>query len=203
MGARPQGSIKSNRFKSLRGRLAWLRDCLRPRRWQQWWTQGLGPRLHHWWDYQTDNRWMPTSHQSHLHLTTDLQELPSLLQWFDVILKRAIPESLPPQFLWECQLILTEGFTNAARHAHHHRPPHTPIVVEVGRCGRCLNIQIWDYGDPFDWDAKLALLKQEKRNPLEKESGRGLMFMEQLSRRVRYRRYGKRNCLMVQKSFPN
>jgi serine/threonine-protein kinase RsbW len=65
-----------------------------------------------------------------------------------------------------------------------------------------LVIEIWDCGDPFDWDAKLAALRREQHNPLEKESGRGLMFMEQLSQRVRYRRYGGRNCLMVRKVFP-
>lgn len=205
MGARPKRLIGSRRFQPLRALVRLLRGKGRDRSlWRSlrdWWTNAL-PKLRHWWDCQTDNHWLPTHHRSRLTLTTNLQELPSLLQWFEGSLKRAIPESLPPQFLWECQLIMTEGFTNATRHAHHHRPASTPIEVEVSRSGHCLNIHIWDYGDPFDWEGKLALLKQEHRNPLEKESGRGLMFMEQLSRRVHYRRYGQRNCLMVRKCFP-
>lgn len=200
MGARPKGSIAARRPASrspltslLRGKMgSRLRHLL----------LAIWLRLRHWLDRQNDNQWRPVRYRSRLKLTTDLQELPDLLQWFDRRLQQVIPERLPPQFLWECQLILTEGFTNAARHAHRHRPPQTPIVVEVGRSGRCLVIEIWDCGDPFDWDAKLAALRQEHRNPLEKESGRGLMFMEQLSQRVRYRRYGGRNCLMVRKAFP-
>ncbi|NJL90380.1 MAG: ATP-binding protein [Coleofasciculaceae cyanobacterium SM2_1_6] len=137
--------------------------------------------------------------ESCLRVTTDLQALTEVLQWFDQF-------ELPPltaDFLWQCRVVLTEGFTNAVRHAHSHLPVSTAIDLEMKLFPEYLEIKVWDQGEPFDWWGKLIAISQEDCDPLEKEGGRGLMFIKQLTDEVAYNRFAdRRNCLIVRKKIP-
>jgi serine/threonine-protein kinase RsbW len=131
-----------------------------------------------------------------LQVRNNLEQLPDLLTWFE---KLSLP--MPSQALWECQLILTEGFTNAVRHAHQTLPETTPVKVEVLLFRQALELRVWDCGQPFDLEAMLVKIGDITRDPLSQESGRGLVFMKQLSDWVRYVRQGDRNCLRIYKTL--
>jgi serine/threonine-protein kinase RsbW len=136
--------------------------------------------------------------QSCLQVETDLNAVPEVLQWFEQFTSPLLPQQLGSQ----CQLALVEGFTNAVRHAHHDLPPSTPINLELKLFARCLEMLIWDFGQPFDFQAKVqeALCQKEHRDPLEQEGGRGLIFIHQLMDEVSYVRLpDQRNCLMLRK----
>lgn len=134
--------------------------------------------------------------ESRLQVETDLNAVPEVLQWFEQFTSPLLPQ----QFCGECQLALVEGFTNAVRHAHHHLPPTTPIELELELFPQYLEMRVWDQGQPFDWQAKLDALCQEDVDPLEKEGGRGLMFMNQLTDELSYVRFtDERNCLLMRK----
>lgn len=134
--------------------------------------------------------------ESRLQVETDLNAVPEVLQWFEQFTSPLLPQ----QFCGECQLALVEGFTNAVRHAHHHLPPTTPIALELELFPQYLEMRVWDHGQPFDWQAKLEALCHEDIDPLEKEGGRGLMFMNQLTDELSYVRFtDERNCLLMRK----
>ncbi len=134
--------------------------------------------------------------EARLQVETDLNAVPEVLQWFEQFTSPLLPQ----QFCGECQLALVEGFTNAVRHAHRRLPPTTPIVLELNLFPQYLEMRVWDRGEPFDWQAKLEALCQEDIDPLEKEGGRGLMFMDQLTDELSYIRFtDDRNCLLMRK----
>lgn len=134
--------------------------------------------------------------EARLQVQTDLNAVPEVLHWFE----QFTAPVLPTQFCGESQLALVEGFTNAVRHAHHHLPPTTPIELELQLFTQYLEMRVWDRGKPFNWEAKLDTLCQEKVDPLEKEGGRGLMFMKQLTDELSYIRLtDERNCLLMRK----
>jgi serine/threonine-protein kinase RsbW len=134
--------------------------------------------------------------ESRLQVETDLNAVPEVLQWFEQFTSPLLPQ----QFCGECQLALVEGFTNAVRHAHHHLPPTTPINLDLALFPQYLEMRVWDHGQPFDWQAKLEALCHEDIDPLEKEGGRGLMFMNQLTDELSYVRFtDERNCLLMRK----
>lgn len=134
--------------------------------------------------------------QSHIQVKTDLSAVADVLQWFDQFTQSLLPE----KFRWQCQIALVEGFTNAVRHAHQHLPPTTPIDLELSVFPQCLEMRIWDQGQPFDLHAKLHALCLEQDHPLDKEGGRGLIFMCQLTDELSYDRLlDERNCLLMRK----
>jgi len=57
--------------------------------------------------------------------------------------------------LYQCQLVVSEAFTNAVRHAHNNLPRETPIELEITVFNERLKIKTWDWGEPFDLKAKL------------------------------------------------
>lgn len=136
--------------------------------------------------------------ESCLRVPTDLNSLTEVLQWFDQF-------ELPPlskEFLWQCRVVLTEGFTNAVRHAHNHLPSSTMIDLGIRLFTDYLEMKIWDQGEPFDWEGTLSVISQEEIDPLEKEGGRGLMFIKQLTDHVVYDRFSdQRNCLTLHKKL--
>lgn len=137
-------------------------------------------------------------HRSHLQVRTDLKALAEVLQWFEQFNLPCFPANL----WWQCQTALAEGFTNAVRHAHNGLPESTPIDIDVEICDHYLEIRIWDWGKPFDLEAKLASISQEPFDTLEKENGRGLIFMRKLTDEVCYTRTpDQRNCLLMRKNF--
>jgi serine/threonine-protein kinase RsbW len=134
--------------------------------------------------------------QSHLQVETDLKAVTKVLLWFEAFTSPLLTSQLQSQ----CQLAFVEGFTNAVRHAHEHLPQSTPIELEVTLFTNCIEMRIWDWGQPFDLQAKLQSLCQEELDPLEQEGGRGLMFMHQLMDEVSYVRLpDQRNCLLLRK----
>ncbi len=134
-----------------------------------------------------------------LRVNTELQALEHVLNWYEQLQNLPIPQTVFQQ----CQLVLAEGFTNAVRHAHQGLPPQTPIELEVTVFHERLEIRIWDYGQPFDMEAKLSELSQIDQDPLEAEGGRGLSFMFKLADQVTYTRTSdKRNCLVIVKCLP-
>ncbi|MEO8894165.1 MAG: ATP-binding protein [Coleofasciculaceae cyanobacterium] len=134
--------------------------------------------------------------ESRLQVESDLNAVPEVLEWFEQFTSPVLSQ----QFCGESQLALVEGFTNAVRHAHHHLPPTTPIELELELYPQYLEMRVWDKGKPFDWQAKLKALCSEDVNPLEKEGGRGLMFMNQLTDELSYVRFtDERNCLLMRK----
>lgn len=136
--------------------------------------------------------------QSHLQVTTDLNAVAEVLQWFE----RFISPQLPEGFWGGCKLALVEGFTNVVRHAHRHLPQTTPIELELKVFEQSMEMRIWDRGDPFDLLAKLQSLSEEEIDPLEKENNRGLILMDQLTDELSYERLSdERNCLFMRKSI--
>ncbi|MBE9125096.1 MULTISPECIES: ATP-binding protein [unclassified Coleofasciculus] len=134
--------------------------------------------------------------QSCLQVETDLNAVKEVLQWFE----QFVSPRWPKDFWWGCQVALEEGFTNAVRHAHRHLPPTTPIELELKVFANRLEMRIWDRGEPFDLLTKLQVLCQEKCNPLEKEDGRGLIFMYRFTDELSYQRLSdQRNCLLMLK----
>jgi serine/threonine-protein kinase RsbW len=63
-----------------------------------------------------------------------------------------------------------------------------------------LDIRIWDYGQPFDLEAKLRELKEKNQEEVLSEGGRGIEIMFKLADRVSYTRTSdERNCLVMVK----
>jgi serine/threonine-protein kinase RsbW len=136
--------------------------------------------------------------QFRLQVKTELEALIPVLQWFETHTGHLVPESV----LWQCKVALAEGFTNAVRYAHLDLPPTTPIDLELTLHRERLEMRIWDWGQPFDLEQKLASLQQSPVDPLEKESDRGLLFMRALTDRLQYIRLpDRRNCLILSKEL--
>jgi serine/threonine-protein kinase RsbW len=55
-------------------------------------------------------------------------------------------------------------------------PSETPIELEVTVFNDSLEMRIWDYGQPFDLEAKLSELREIDREQLEHKRGRVLEF---------------------------
>lgn len=63
-------------------------------------------------------------------------------------------------------------------------------------------IRIWNYGKPFDLEAKLKEIQENILDPLEHESFRGLLFMQAFTDELRYVRLeDDRNCLVMSKVY--
>jgi serine/threonine-protein kinase RsbW len=93
-----------------------------------------------------------------LQVNTDIKAVAQVLLWVEQL------ENLPiPEAVWQqCKLATIEGFTNAVRHAHKNLPLETPIELEITVFNERLEIKIWDWGKPFDFQAKLKEELQEK-----------------------------------------
>jgi serine/threonine-protein kinase RsbW len=135
--------------------------------------------------------------ESHLQVETHLNAVTQVLHWFEEFTTPLLPQPFGSQ----CQLALVEGFTNAVRHAHQGLSETTPIELELKVFANYLEMRIWDKGPPFDLQAKVnEALSQNNCDPLEKEGGRGLLFMYQLMDEMAYLRLpDQRNCLLLRK----
>ncbi|NJM76493.1 MAG: hypothetical protein HC852_12775 [Acaryochloridaceae cyanobacterium RU_4_10] len=63
----------------------------------------------------------------HIHVSTDLQELTRILDWFQSLTQASVTE----EDWMQCQIAIAEGFTNAVRHAHQALPTETPIEIDL------------------------------------------------------------------------
>ncbi|MGF1479428.1 MAG: ATP-binding protein [Cyanophyceae cyanobacterium] len=131
--------------------------------------------------------------QFHLQVNTELESLTAVLQWFE----RSTQAFVPQQTFWQCQVALTEGFTNTVRHAHRGLPTTTKIDLEISIFTNCLEMRIWNWGQPFNLN---SALKYSHEQHLFDENGRGLFFMQKLTDEIEYIRVAKRrNCLIMRK----
>jgi serine/threonine-protein kinase RsbW len=135
----------------------------------------------------------------HLQVETDMKALTFVSEWLENIVLPGLPADF--RWQWQCELIITEGFTNVVRHAHQNLPQATLIDLEVKLFADYLEIRIWDRGQPFKLEAKLHSIIQQQQNP-ESEGGRGLLFMYKLTDDLRYIRTDDlRNCLVMRKNI--
>lgn len=136
--------------------------------------------------------------QAFLQVETNLDALAEVLQWFEAL---SLP-LLSYDLWWQSQLALTEGFTNAVRHAHRGLPPKTPIQIEVCIFVDYLEMKIWDQGQPFDLETKLRMALNQPLDPFN-PGGRGLIFMHKFTNALHYiRAADQRNCLIMRKKIP-
>ncbi|NJK36803.1 MAG: ATP-binding protein [Oscillatoriales cyanobacterium RM1_1_9] len=134
--------------------------------------------------------------RSHLQVQTSLNELDQVLYWLENLISPLLPEHL----LWNCKVVLAEGFTNVVRHAHQSLSEWTPIDVEVSVFPEWVEMRIWDWGQPFNLEDMLESVRQLHTDPLKHEGKRGLIFMSKLTDELSYTRTeDKRNCLTMRK----
>lgn len=130
-----------------------------------------------------------------LECPSQVEAVPKILEWLE-----ALNLELTAAVLWECRIILVEGFTNAVCHAHQGHPEARSVDLKIEMWADWLEIQIWDRGDPFDLPAMLeAMRRQNESEPLRYGSGRGLLLMKLVSDHLSYERRGDRNCLVARK----
>jgi serine/threonine-protein kinase RsbW len=87
-----------------------------------------------------------------LQVNTDINAVAQVLGWVEQLDNLPIPEAV-----WhQCKLATIEGFTNAVRHAHKGLPLETLIELEITVFNDRLEIKVWDWGKPFDFQAKLT-----------------------------------------------
>ena len=106
--------------------------------------------------------------QLNLQLNTEIKAVAQVLSWLEQLDPLPIPEAV----LHQCKLAVVEGFTNAVRHAHKNLPRETPIKLEITVFNERLEIKIWDWGKPFDFQAKLK--EKLLESPLSLSEGNSL-----------------------------
>lgn len=130
-----------------------------------------------------------------LTLNSDLNELGTLLEWFN----RHRPPRFPLEEWLKLELALAEGFTNAVRHAHRDYPKETPIRVELSVGQTMIELKIWDRGQGFDLMAHLQRLPTQIAT--DAEGGRGLRLLATIVDELSYDPSEKGgNCLVLRKS---
>ena len=133
-----------------------------------------------------------------LRVKTELEDLTVVLQWLETNCQSLLENKL----YWQCQIVISEGFTNTVRHAHQGLPSTTPIDLEINLFVNQIEIKIWDWGKPFDLKAKLLFLCQQVYQSTEKEEGRGLYLIQQITDELEYIRLDEpRNCLIMRKTL--
>jgi serine/threonine-protein kinase RsbW len=134
-------------------------------------------------------------HQDQLIVRSDLTVLTAVQKWFEQFCQQHIIQAnYPENHLYQLNLALAEGFTNAVRHAHSQLPPETPIEIQVRVKSDRLEIRIWDFGPPFDPNE----LEEPEPGTLQ-EGGYGWFLLRRLVDQATYQRQGKGNCLLIVK----
>lgn len=132
--------------------------------------------------------------QYRLQVETNLEELATVLTWFN----SHCQSRLPRQTLIQCQTILAEGFTNAVRHAHRDQVVQTPIEIELSLLEAQIELRIWDLGPEFDLEQRIQ--SSLTKPGAEAVGGRGIQIIARLADSFSYRRTDSRNCLQITKS---
>ncbi|MEB3174469.1 MAG: ATP-binding protein [Cyanobacteriota bacterium] len=139
----------------------------------------------------------PGVHELTLTVPTRLPELTQILDW----LALQISPCLSPEHFWQVQLIIVEGFTNTVKYAHSCLPASTPVRIALLPLPDYLEIQIWDFGPPFDLQGRLRYLLTHP-DPYS-EGKQGLILISKASDYLDYRRVNSRqNCLVARKAAP-
>lgn len=141
-----------------------------------------------WWKSQ---RMLQTEH---LVVKSDLSLLNQVLDWFEKFCFQNLSKlSWLAKEIDALKLALTEGFTNAVRHAHKNLPIETPIELELNLWNDRLEIRIWDYGKPFD----PSTIEEPKFGTLQ-VGGYGWYLIRRIVNEAIYKRYpDNRNCLIL------
>jgi serine/threonine-protein kinase RsbW len=130
-----------------------------------------------------------------LTVPTNLQALAEVLQWFS----QFRGERMDQIFWLQSEIALVEIFTNAVRHAHRNYPEETPIEIMLDLQADRLELKVWDQGQPFDLMGYLQTLP-DRIDP-DKEGGRGLKIITEVSDQVSYTRHHDRNCFTMIRYF--
>ncbi|MEA5467818.1 ATP-binding protein [Spirulina sp. 06S082] len=131
-----------------------------------------------------------------LRVFTDLEQSSQVQEWFD----RHCVVCLAKTDRIKCKLALIEAFTNVVRHAHQGLPRDTPIDLEATLSPHQLELRIWDFAPPFDFDARLQ--KALEANDSLSGGGRGLIIIYQGMDFVTSTRTDDgRNCLLMVKHY--
>ncbi|MBU6229596.1 MAG: anti-sigma regulatory factor [Cyanobacteria bacterium REEB459] len=137
-----------------------------------------------------------TVRQVHLKVKSQLDRVGQVQLWFSTLC-----QSLDEEYAWihyyrdRLALALTEGFTNAVRHAHAHLSPDTPITIDVALHHHHVEIRILDQGHPFNPE----LVPEPPPGALQ-EGGYGWFLLRRLADQVSYHRLRDgRNCLTIVK----
>jgi serine/threonine-protein kinase RsbW len=131
--------------------------------------------------------------QESLTVESKLPVLLKVLQWFEDFCFRYAHLNWSHLQFYQLHLALTEGFTNAVRHAHKQLPPETKIDIDLILWDDRLEIRIWDYGHPFNPE----YLPEPTPGQL---GGYGWFLLKKLTDHVEYKRsLEDRNCLFLLK----
>lgn len=134
--------------------------------------------------------------QEHLKVGSQLVFVDQVQGWFSDICRSLEGETSWIQYYADrLALALTEGFTNAVRHAHAHLPADTAITIDLDLYRDRVEIRILDQGAPFNPE----LLPEPQPGELL-DSGYGWFLLRRLVDRVTYQRLQDgRNCLSIVK----
>lgn len=134
-----------------------------------------------------------TMRRERLRVVSQLDGVTQVQNWFSEICRSLDDEnSWVSRYADRLMLALTEGFTNAVRHAHAELPPETDITIDFTVTNHRAEIRIWDYGEPFNPE----LLPEPEPGELV-DSGYGWFLLRRLTDEVTYRRMKERNCLSI------
>ena len=98
-------------------------------------------------------------HKIKIQLNSEIQAVSQVVWWVEQLQPLPIPERV----LQLCKLAAIEGFTHAVRHAHQNLSVGTPkIELAIAVFNERLEIEIWDWGKPFDLKTKLKKELPEK-----------------------------------------
>ncbi|MEG4807324.1 ATP-binding protein [Microcoleus sp. F8-D3] len=98
-------------------------------------------------------------HKIKLQVSSSLQAVTRVLWWVEQLEPLPIPEEV----LQLCKLAAIEGFVHAVRHAHTNLSVGSPkIELAIAVFNERLEIEIWDWGKPFDLKTKLKKELPEK-----------------------------------------
>ena len=111
---------------------------------------------------QSDRSYNQPLHKIKLQVNSELKAVTQVLWWVDASFFLE-PLPIPEAVLQLCKLAAIEGFTHAVRHAHTNMSVETPkIELAIAVFNERLEIEIWDWGKPFDLKTKLKEELPEK-----------------------------------------
>jgi serine/threonine-protein kinase RsbW len=111
-------------------------------------------------NYQCDRTSNQPIQKIALQLASEIATVTQVLWWLEQLDNLPIPASV----LQLCKLACVEGFVHAVHH-HKNMPPDTPIEMSIAVFNDRLELQIWDWGKPFDFHAELNK-ELQKKDPL-------------------------------------
>jgi anti-sigma regulatory factor (Ser/Thr protein kinase) len=130
-----------------------------------------------------------------LQVTTSLNELLPVLNWFEQLPHKSVPNA---DWLG-CKTALAEIFTNSVRHAHRDMPPDMPICLEASLSDSAIEIKVFDFGAGFNLSEKLSTAAEIDVMAL---GGRGLYLIDQIADLFTYNKTTDgRNCMRIVKYY--